>query len=286
VVALVAKANASDYWNEVKRGADAAGKDLNVKVEWNGPQTEQEGAEQLRMLDHAIAKKPIGIGFAPQDDAQSGAPAKLDTAKADNIPVVIFDTPLKDSNVPIATIASDNHQIGEMAAEHLSELIGGKGKVGIIAHGTTGTAKDRTDGFKDWMKQNAPGITVLDEQIGNSDQAESRQKANAVIGANADLAGMFGTDDDSAIAIADAVGSKDIKVIGVDASPDEVSLVKSGAITGAVTQNPYNIGYQTVQILVNAADGKDPAQKQIVSPAVWYTKDNLDTKEVQEVLGS
>ncbi|MDR1766927.1 MAG: ABC transporter substrate-binding protein [Propionibacteriaceae bacterium] len=285
---LVAKADASDYWTAVKEGAMKAGTELGVTVEWVGPATETEPDKQLQQLDSAINSKPAGIGFAPQDGAQAQADTYLQKAKDAGIPVVAFDTPVADSDIPIATVASDNKQIGADAAKQMNDLIGGKGKVGIIAHGEVGTAADRRDGFIDWMKANAPGVELLPTQNGNSDQAESRTKAAGVLTANPDLVGFFGTDDDSVIAIAEEVQEKGSKavVIGVDASPDEIRLVKEGKITGGITQNPGGIGYQAVKVLYDASKGTQPTEKNIVSPAVWYTKDNLTSEEVVAVLGN
>jgi ribose transport system substrate-binding protein len=286
-IALVAKANASDYWTAVKEGALAAGQELGVEVTFNGPDTESEGDKQLNQLQTAINDKPAGIGFAPQDGAQDGAPSILEQAKAAGIPVVAFDTPVNSSDVPITTVASDNKGIGAMAAQHMVELTGGKGKIAIIANGEVGTAADRRDGFRDYLAQNAPGMEVVDVQNGESDPAKSRDKAQGILQAHQDLVGFFGTDDDSVVAIADEVAAKgmDVKVIGVDASADEIALVKEGKITGAVTQNPYGIGYQAVEILLDASKGTMPGSKNIVSESVWYTKDNIDSPEVKKVLG-
>jgi ribose transport system substrate-binding protein len=285
-IALIAKANASDYWTAVKEGALAAGRELGVEVTFNGPDTESEGDKQLNQLQSAVNDKPAGIGFAPQDGAQDGAPTVLEQAQASGIPVVAFDTPLNTSDIPITTVASNNLGIGAMAAQHLVELTGGKGKVAIIANGEVGTAADRRDGFVEYLEANAPGIEIVAIQNGESDPAKSRDKAQGILQAHPDLAGFFGTDDDSVIAIADEVAAKglDIKTIGVDASPDEVALVREGKITGAVTQNPYGIGYQTVKVLVDAVKGIQPESKSIVSESVWYTAGNLDSEEVKQVI--
>jgi ribose transport system substrate-binding protein len=288
-IALIAKANASDYWTAVKDGAMKAADELKVDVTFLGPDTESEGDKQLNQLQTAVNEKPAGIGFAPQDGAQDGAPPILEAAKAAGIPVVAFDTPVKTSDIPIATVASNNKAIGAMAAEHLVELTGGKGDIAIIAHGEVGTAADRRDGFTEYIQQKAPGMKIVDTQNGESDQAKSRDKASGILTANQNLVGFFGTDDDSVIAIAEEVASRNlsgkVKVIGVDASPDEIKLVKEGKITGAVTQNPGGIGYKTVQVLVDAANGTMPTQKEIISESVWYTADNLSSPEVVAVLG-
>src|ERR1044072_9243467 len=71
------------------------------------------------------------------------------------------------------------------AAEPLAELVGGKGKVAMVVHDQTSkSGTDRRDGFMDWMRQNAPGITVLAPQYGGGDQAESANITKSIISSN------------------------------------------------------------------------------------------------------
>ncbi len=285
-VTVIGKANASEYWSKVKEGTMAAGADLGVEVVFNGPDTESEGDKQLNQLQSAINDKPLGIGFAPQDGAQDGAPRLLDDAKAADIPVIVYDTPLPGSDVPLTTIASDNAGMGAQAAEKMMEETGGEGKVAIIAHGEVGTAGERRDGFRAWIEENAPDMEVVDVQNGESDPAKSRDKAQGILQAHPDLVGFFGTDDDSVIAIADEVAAKDMDttVVGIDASPDVLTLLEENAIFGVVVQNPFGMGYKTVEMLVEASDGTMPAETNIVSESVWVTPENLNDADVQEIL--
>lgn len=285
-ITLIGKANASEYWSKIKEGAMAAGKDLGVDVVFNGPDTESEGDKQLNQLQSAINDKPLGIGFAPQDGAQDGAPRLLDEAMAADIPVIIFDTPLNDSDVPLTTIASDNAGMGAEAAEKMAEAVGKKGEVAIIAHGEVGTAGERRDGFRDWIKENAPDMEVVDVQNGESDPAKSRDKAQGILQAHPNLVGFFGTDDDSVIAIADEVAAKDMDtaVVGVDASPDVLTLLEENSIFGVVVQNPYGMGYKTVEMLLDASNGTMPEEDNIVSDSVWVTPENMNDAEIQEIL--
>lgn len=285
-IALIAKANSAEYWMKVKEGAIAAGQEAGYEVTFNGPDTESEGDKQLNQLKTAINDKPAGIGFAPQDGAQDGAPRLMDAAQAAGIPVVIFDTPLAGSDVPIATVASDNTGMGAQAAEQLVALAGQTGKVAIIAHGEVGTAAARRDGFRDWLTANAPGLEVVDVQNGESDPAKSRDKAQGILQAHPDLVGFFGTDDDSTIAIADEVAAKGMttKVVGVDSSPDVLTLLKEGKISGVIVQNPFGMGQKTVQVLIDAIGGTLPTEKNVVSESVWVTPENIDSEEVQKVI--
>ena len=285
-VTVIGKANASEYWSKVKEGTMAAGKDLGVEVVFNGPDTESEGDKQLNQLESAINDKPLGIGFAPQDGAQDGAPRLLDNAKAADIPVIVYDTPLPGSDVPLTTIASDNAGMGAQAAEKMMEETGAKGEVAIIAHGEVGTAGERRDGFRDYIEANAPDMTIVDVQNGESDPAKSRDKAQGILQAHPNLVGFFGTDDDSVIAIADEVAAKGMAttVIGIDASPDVLTLLEETKIFGVVVQNPFGMGYKTVEMLVEASKGTMPAETNIVSESVWVTPENMNDAEVQEIL--
>jgi ribose transport system substrate-binding protein len=286
-IALISKAIGADYWMTVKAGAMAAGQELGVEVTFNGTDTESEGDKQLNLLQAAINDKPLGIGLAPQDSAQDGAPALLDQAKAAGIPVVAFDTPIQNWDGMTATVASDNTGLGAQAAEQLAKLVGNKGEVAIVASGETGTAALRRDGFKDWITKNAPDMKVVDVQNGESDPAKSHDKAQGILQGHPNLVGMFGTDDDSTIGIADEVASmnKDVKVAGIDTSPDVLTLLGQGKIAGVVAQNPYDMGYQAVKILYAASKGQMPASKNVVAQSIWVTKDNLNDPDVQKVLG-
>lgn len=282
-IVLIAKGN-DDHWTQVGKGAQAAAKELGYTVQYNQPDTENEGDKQVNMMNSAINNHPAGIGIAPQDGAQEALPGLLKDLK---VPVVAFDTPIKGSDVPVATIASDNYGMGAKLPQNLSTEIGGTGKVAMVTNGLLGTAAERRNGFTDWMKKNAPGITVVSVQNGEADPAKARDKAQAILQANPDLKGLAGTSEYSVIAIADEVAAKHLstKVVGIDAGPDVLTLLKQDKIDGIVTQNPCQIGYQTVETLVKAAKGEKLASKQITTDSLWVTKAKLDDPEVKKVLG-
>jgi ribose transport system substrate-binding protein len=264
----------------------AAGEELGVEVTFNGPDTENEGEKQLNQLQAAINDKPAGIGFAAQNGAEEGAPAMLEEAAAAGIKIVAYATPMTFYE-PIATVASDNEAMGQMAAEQMIELLDGSGDVAIITNGEVGDAAVRRDSFKEYIEANAPGIKIVDIQNGEADRAKSRDKAQAILQAHPDLAGFYGTSDNATIAAGDEVAAKGYttKVIGIDATPDLVTMIEAGQVTGIVTQNAYDVGYTTVKVLVDIAQGNPPAESYVPIPSVWATADNLNEPAVQQALG-
>lgn len=285
LIALIGKTT-DEHFNLVRAGAIAAGDDLGVTVNYNAPDTSNEGDRQLNMLQTAINNEVDAIGLAPQDGIQDSAPSQIEGAG--DIPFVVFDTPLPGSDAPVVTITSNNTGIGAHLAEEMSNAIGGQGKVALITNGIVGTAAERRDGFVEWIEENAPDIEIVTIQDGEADQAKSRDKAQGILQANPDLAAMAGTGNYSTIAIADEVASRGLAtlVFGVDADPDVLTQMREGLVHGVVAQNPYEIGYQTVEVLVAAINGEVPDESLVYTESAWITPDNMDDPDIQRILGT
>ncbi|WP_297740775.1 ABC transporter substrate-binding protein [uncultured Tessaracoccus sp.] len=285
-IAVVAKGYASPFWASVKKGAEAAGKDLGYAVTFNGPDTETDVPRQNDQLQQALIKKPAALVFAALDSDAQGTVLKQ-FADA-SIPVVAFDSGVPGSDIPKTTVATDNKAAAAEGAQRLADLIGKKGKIAIICHSQTSvTGQDREQGFREWVKENAPDIQIVDVQYNNSDQAVAQQQSSAILQANPDLAGIFATDDDGAVAAAQATetaGRKDkVKIVGFDSGKPQMDLIKSGTITGSVTQNPYEMGYQAVVAADKVLQGKE-VEKFIDSGFYWYDAENMDNEDIKKAL--
>ena len=70
-VEVIAKGFQHDFWKSVKQGADKAGKELGVKVNFVGPEGEGAIAAQVEMINNAINKKPDAICIAALDTTAS-----------------------------------------------------------------------------------------------------------------------------------------------------------------------------------------------------------------------
>ena len=66
-IPLISKGFQHQFWQAVKLGAEQAAKQANVKITFEGPETEAMVDKQIDMLSAALAKKPSAIGFAALD---------------------------------------------------------------------------------------------------------------------------------------------------------------------------------------------------------------------------
>ncbi|WP_299843206.1 ABC transporter substrate-binding protein [uncultured Paracoccus sp.] len=283
-IPLVSKGFQHQFWQAVKAGADKAAAEFGVDVTFEGPDTEAQVDKQMDMLAAALAKKPAAIGFAALD-SQAATPL-LKQAQDAGIPVIAFDSGV-DSDIPATTVTTDNLAAAGMAADKMAELIGGAGKVALVVHDQTSrTGIDRRDGFVNRMKEGHPDIEIVDIQYGAGDQLQSTEITKAILTANPDLKGIFGANEGSAIGVLNAIketGTTGVVVIGYDSGAAQKEAIRSGAMAGAITQNPVGIGYETVKAAIAATKG-ETLPKTIDSGFKWYDKTNIDDPEVAAVL--
>jgi len=284
-IPVISKGFQHQFWQAVKAGAEKAAVDYGVTITFEGPETEAMVDKQIEMVQAALAKNPDALCLAALD-SKALIPL-LEQAKAANIPVIGFDSGV-DSDIPLATAATDNIAAAGKAADMMAELIGGEGEVAVIVHDQTSrTGIDRRDGFVNRIKDAYPNITVVDVQYGGGDHLKSTDLAKAIIQAHPNLKGFFGANEGSIIGVMNAVkelGKEgQIVVIGYDSGKQQMDAIRAGVVAGSITQDPIGIGYKCVEAAVKAIRG-EPLEKNIDTGFHWYDKNNIDSPEIKPLL--
>lgn len=283
-IAIVSKGFSQQFWQAVKTGAESEAKKEGARITFEGPPTESDVEKQITMLTNVLAKHPDAIGFAALD-SKAAAPL-MQQAQSAKIPVIAFDSGVA-SDVPVTTAATDNKAAAAEDAKHLSELLGGKGLVGMVVHDQTSqTGTLRRDGFIEWMTKNSPGIKLLPPQYSNSDLSKAADITKAIIQSNPTLAGIYGSNEASAEGVAKGIqesGKKGVKAVGFDSGKAQIDAIKAGILAGAITQNPIAIGEQVVAAAMKAIKGVSQP-KFIDTGYYWYNSTNIDDPKIQAVL--
>ena len=92
---MMVKSFQSTYWQAAVEGMQKAADELGVTFTAQGPNSESDIADQVNMINTAIAAKPVGMGLAACDT--SSVTDALKKCAADGIPVVTFDTGVADA---------------------------------------------------------------------------------------------------------------------------------------------------------------------------------------------
>jgi ribose transport system substrate-binding protein len=283
-VALISKGFQHQFWQAVRQGAEDAADELGVRVTFDGPDTEADVEQQLQQLQTALSGNPAAVGFAALD-SEASIPL-LTQIDEQGIPVVAFDSGV-ESDIPVSTVATDNHAAAAEAAKKMIELTGGSGDVAVICHDQTSlTGIQRRDGFVETIEEDG-GLTVVDIQYGGGDQLRSTDIAKAILQANPDLAGIYGCNEGSAIGVVNGVRelgrAEDLAVIGFDSGKGQIEAIMDGTMDGAITQDPYQIGYQTVETAVKAVNGED-VEEVVDTGFYWYDETNMEDEEIARAL--
>ena len=120
---VVVKSFQSSYWQAAVQGINQACDELGVTANTTGPNAESDIADQVNMINTAIAANPVGLGLAACDT--SSVQAALQTCVDKGIPVVTFDTGIADApeGSVVCEVCTDNAQAGAEAATHMYDAI-------------------------------------------------------------------------------------------------------------------------------------------------------------------
>jgi ribose transport system substrate-binding protein len=281
IVLIPGEDGANFFYIPMACGAQAAAYELGVTLRVEIPEY-WDATLQTDLLATVEATKPDAILIVPTD--RTGLIAPIQDAIDAGIPVFTLDTAI-DAVIALASIGSDNVEGGRIAARTLATAIGGTGKV-FVVNVTPGISStdEREKGFATELAQ-FPDITYLGQEYADNDE----DTATAIVGANLravpDLAGIFATSlpmaYGAAVAVERATAAKRVKLVGFDASPDQVELFQSGTVTALIAQHPYEMGDVGVGMAAAYLETQQPpADKVVATGYSVVTPDNLADAEM------
>ncbi|MBM3747578.1 MAG: substrate-binding domain-containing protein [Acidobacteria bacterium] len=284
VVGVVPKGANHIFWQTVYAGALKAAQEFGFEVEWNAPALEIDASRQIEILESMVNRRLAGIVVAPVD--RQALIAVIERASRESIPVAVFDSEV-DTDQRISYVATDNTEAGRMAARRLGQILGGKGKVGIIGFmpGSASTMQ-REDGFQDEIRKLFPGINIVGLQFGQANRAKAMAATENLLTAHPDLAGLYADNESSTSGTVQALKSRrarQVKLVAMDASEALVEDLRAGWIDSLVVQNPFKMGYESARAVGLHLRGQQPA-KHLDSGATLVLASDLDRPEIRELL--
>jgi ribose transport system substrate-binding protein len=283
--AVIPKGQAHIFWQTVHAGAAAAAEEAGVDIEWNGPAMETNYAGQISIVDDFINRRVDGIELAPTD--KDALVPTIARARQARIPLSIIDSGANTDDY-VSFVATDNYGGGVLAARRLAKILNGQGKVAIIAVVPGGASTiAREQGFQETLAKEFPGLEIVAFQYGMSDRARSLAVSEDILTAHPDLDGIFASNESSTIGAVQAVKERGlagkIRIVGFDSSPSLIDDLRDGAIDSLVLQDPFQIGYQGLKVLLDERAGRTPPKRINLAPTL-ITKGDLALPKIQELL--
>ncbi len=285
-IAVIPKGTTHGFWKAIHAGAIKAARELDVKIYWNGPQKEDDRAQQITVVEDFINRGVDGIVLAPLDDRALVRPVRDSVERS--IPVVVMDSALQ-GDLHISYVATDNYKGGVLAAERMGELLKKEGNLILIRYqvGSASTT-NREKGFVDTIKNNFPQINFLvEDQYAGATTETAYQLAENLLNRFPDVHGLFCPNESSTFgalrALQESGKAGQIKFVGFDSSPKLVLGLEEGHIHGLILQDPIKIGYMGVKQIVLHLQGKT-VDKRIDTGVHLITPDNMSDPEMKRLL--
>ena len=316
---IVSKGFQHAFWQAVYKGAMDKAAELGDSVNFVGPNSESDIADQVQMINNAINAQPAAIGLAALDT--NAAMDAITQAQAAGIPIIGFDSgvPGAPEGAIYANAATDNYAAGQLAAEETYKLIGekveaGGVRIGVLSQDATGESLiSRGTGFIDKMAELAVAAGKTVGVIGNDFFVGAFAAENAGEGADviievlvpsqvtaelsaidaqtllnkADTICIYGSNSHSAEALVTAdsnIGKlgKDVIGVGFDSGIAIMDAIRAEKLAGAITQAPVAMGAAVVELLHAVASGETVAD--VDTGCQWYTAANIDDPEIAQNL--
>jgi ribose transport system substrate-binding protein len=208
-----------------------------------------------------------------------GVRATLEACKEADIPVIAFNTSVKNPELVQCTVVSDNKEAGKLCAQALAESLGGKGKVVEITYSTTEVCYDRQLGFEEELKK-YPDIEIIQTKDVEKPKSDYSQPIMVdFINANPVIDGVFTINDPTArgaIAALKEAGRLDAtKVVSVDGSDEGKGFIRAGEMIASAAQDPAGIGTTCIETAYRLLSGQTIEEK-VVVPMSIISKENVD----------
>lgn len=272
----------NEYWRLVEKGANAAAKEYGVMLEYVGPK-QANIDDHLKTIEKAAASKVDGIMTQGLSDEQFTP--LINRVIEKGIPVITVDTDAANSN-RLAYIGTDNYYAGLLAGRALIQDTNGKANVAIITGSFYANhQQQRVKGFKDAVK-NESGIKIIEIEESEIRRVQAAEKAYQILQKHPEVNAFYGTSALDGIGIAQMVKKYKRKgqvyIIGFDTLPETLDYIRDGTIQATVVQEPYEMGYGAVKMMIDLVKGK------AVSPIVHTNtrimrKENLPASQLRRV---
>lgn len=258
-IAVITNGDGGAFWGQVQQGAEQAGRDLGIKVTYEG--ANNNSVAQAKLIDQAVLDKVSGIAIAVADPkALTEAAAEIRKAP---IPLVTLNAGIEQYKElgAITHVGQSERDAGRGAGERL-KAAGGKVMLCVRPDSSVGQVA-RCQGAAETF---APGKVVDLVTASDANTDASQAEVTTKLSADASIDAILATSAVGAVLAQKATVAlnKKIAIGAIDLSETLLDAIEKGDVAFTIDQQQYTQGYLSVVVLYlnlsssNAAVGDQP----------------------------
>lgn len=231
-------------------------------------------AKQINQIEDLITQGIDAIFLNPVD--WEGIRPALVALQNANIPIINFDTEVKDMEYVTSYAGSDNKNAGYVCGLDLVKRFPNGGKIVVLDSPTMNSINDRIEGFMKAIE--GKGFTIVAQQDGKGDLPTSMRITEDILQGNPQIDAIMGGNDPTALgalAACKAANRTKILIYGVDGSPEaKAEIASGGQFTGSGAQSPISIGVESVKLSYKVLNN-EPFEKRVPVQTFLITAENV-----------
>jgi len=241
---------------------------ITLDAQWNSH-------KQRNDISDLILQNASGIFINPVN--WKGIKGSLIQAKRKAVPCIIVDAPVRDRQLVLSQVASDNVEAGRLAARALAQVCR-PARIVILHRSVNKACIDRVAGFREVIDK-YPDMQIINTQEGQGTTEGSRPVMLDLLGRFPEINAVFPINDPSALGAISALESagrlNDVTIVTVDGSKEGVNAIKAGKMFSTSAQFPKEIGRIAARKMYEHLAGKT-VEKDIKVKVELITKENAD----------
>jgi len=257
---------------------------MREEVEKNGGRLitvdpDMDSQEQISQIEELIAQK-IDALFLNPVDSETIRPALASLNKA-NIPVINFDSEVRDIELVAAYVGSDNYNAGYVCGVDMVKRLPNGGPIAVLDSPARLSSRNRIDGFNEAIEGH--GFTIVFLRDARGDLATAQRHIEEMLKSYPEVTAIMGVNDPTALGALAACRSADhtgILIYGVDGSPRaKAEIAKRGQFAGTGAQSPISIAKESAAVAYKILN-KQPYEKRIPVITFIINQDNIDEYDI------
>ena len=272
-------------------GYEAAAEEYGVTL--MTANTNNDQSKESELINTYVAQGIDGIAISPLNETTSIQALK--TANESGLEIAVANTQLADSPFVCGGYTSDQYNLGELTGQKAREFIenelGGSARIALVRYDSLlpDQSSARQQGFLDQLE----GLDI--EIVAEQDawlQDDAVQVVGDILTANEASGGVdivWAANDGgtigSVMAVRNAGKAGETFVFGTDAAEQQVEMLRADdnvlqCVTG---QDPYTIGYNTMEVLIQTIMGErssDEYGQEVIVEGICLSRE--DTAGIDE----
>lgn len=264
VIGLVMKSLQAEFFQEMKKGAEAfAKKQSSFELISVGTSSQTEIELQIQLIESLIEQKVDALVVVPIDSKALVPPvvkAVEAGIKVINIDIKLDEELLKENGIELTYVGPDNETASQMVGNVLGEKLGKGAKV-IMIEGlrVAENAQQRRHGFLKSVEKYQLNLVASEAADWETEKAEN--VFEKLYADNPDISGVMCCNDAMAIGVINVLKKNGkagvIEVVGFDNDTSAKALLKSGAMLATIDAFGSQMAVEGIEYALKVLNGME-----------------------------